>query len=36
MHVASLSGVTYPFKRILGILGQGVFIVSLPTIFLMI
>jgi hypothetical protein len=35
VHVASLFGVTYPFEHFLKFLGPGVFVVSLPTIFVM-
>lgn len=35
VHVASLFGNTYPFERTLAILGPGVFVVFLPTIFVM-
>lgn len=35
IHVASLFGVTYPFERFIGFLGPGVFVVFLPTIFVM-
>jgi hypothetical protein len=35
IHVASLFGVTYPFQRFLGILAPGIFVVFLPTIFVM-
>ena len=35
VHVASLFGVAYPFERFAGILGPGIFVVFLPTIFVM-
>ena len=35
VHVASLFGITYPFERFLGILGPGIFVVFMPTIFVM-
>ena len=35
VHVASLFGVAYPFERFAGILVPGIFVVFLPTIFVM-
>ena len=35
IHVASLFGVAYPFEHFIGILGSGIFVVFLPTIFVM-
>lgn len=35
IHVASLSGVTYPFDHLLQFLGPGIFVVFIPTIFVM-
>jgi len=35
IHVASLFGVAYPFEHFIGILGPGIFVVFLPTIFVM-
>jgi hypothetical protein len=35
IHVASLFGVTYPFERLFGIVAPGIFVVALPTIFVM-
>jgi hypothetical protein len=35
IHVASLFGITYPFERFVGFLGPGMFVVFLPTIFVM-
>lgn len=35
VHVAALFGNTYPFERTIAILGPGVFVAFLPTIFVM-
>lgn len=35
IHLASLFGVAYPFERLAGILGPGIFVVFLPTISVM-
>jgi hypothetical protein len=35
IHVASLFGATYPFEHFLRFLGPGIFVVFLPTIFVM-